>query len=439
MRIAVIGTGYVGLSTGVCLAEIGHHVTCIDTSEEKINLLRGGKSPIYEPGMEELITNNMDAKRLRFTNSHQEGLEKAEAIIVAVGTPQQNSGEADLTYLFQAIQDAAPYLKEDAIIVIKSTVPVGTNEKVRELLEATGQKKISPSVVSNPEFLRQGSAVLDTLHPDRIVIGCENKEAAAVIEKMYAPLNAQVVTTDERSAEMIKYASNAFLATKISFINNIGNLCEAVGANVEDVSKGMGLDQRIGAAFLQSGIGYGGSCFPKDVSALLAIAKEYQVPFSMIEETMMINNRQKQLLVNKALKRFGNLKHKKIAVLGFAFKPETDDMREAPSITIIHSLLKEGATVIGYDPVATRNAKMIFGEQISYATSVEEALKDADAVFIVTEWKEIKQLVLSEVISYMKEPIVFDGRNSYSEEAVLDCKEIEYYPIGKPAIIIRKS
>ncbi len=439
MRIAVIGTGYVGLSTGVCLAEIGHQVTCIDTSEEKINLLRGGISPIYEPGMEELITKNMDAKRLQFTTSHQEGLEKAEAIIVAVGTPQQNSGEADLTYLFQAIQDAAPYLKEDAIIVIKSTVPVGTNEKVKEWLEGVSQKKISPYVVSNPEFLRQGSAVSDTLYPDRIVVGCENKEAAAVIEKMYAPLNAPIVTTDARSAEMIKYASNAFLATKISFINNIGNLCEAVGANVEAVSKGMGLDQRIGSAFLQSGIGYGGSCFPKDVSALLAIAKENHVPFTMIEETMMINNRQKQLLVNKALNRFGNLKHKKIAVLGFAFKPETDDMREAPSIAIIHSLLKEGASVIGYDPVATRNAKTIFGEQITYAASVEEALKEADAVFIVTEWKEIKQLVLSEVISHMKEPIVFDGRNSFSEEAVLDCKEIEYYPIGKPAIIMRKS
>lgn len=439
MRIAVIGTGYVGLSTGVCLAEIGHHVTCIDTSEEKINLLRGGISPIYEPGMEELITKNMDAKRLQFTTSHQEGLEKAEVIIVAVGTPQKTSGEADLTYLFQAIHDAAPYLKEDAIIVIKSTVPVGTNEKVKEWLEGTGQKNISPYVVSNPEFLRQGSAVSDTLYPDRIVVGCENKEAAAVIEKMYAPLNAPIVTTDARSAEMIKYASNAFLATKISFINNIGNLCEAVGANVEAVSKGMGLDQRIGAAFLQSGIGYGGSCFPKDVSALLAIAKENHVPFTMIEETMMINNRQKQLLVNKALNRFGNLKHKKIAVLGFAFKPDTDDMREAPSITIIHSLLKEGASVIGYDPVATRNAKTIFGEQIVYTASVEEALKEADAVFIVTEWKEIKQLVLSEVISHMKEPIVFDGRNSFSEEAVLDCKEIEYYPIGKPAIIMRKS
>lgn len=438
MRIAVIGTGYVGLSTGVCLAEIGHHVTCIDTSEEKIKVLRGGKSPIYEPGMEELITKNMAAKRLQFTTSHQEGLENSQVIIVAVGTPQKNSGEADLTYLFHAIHDVAPYLKEDAIIVIKSTVPVGTNEKVKKWLEG-GPQKINPSVVSNPEFLRQGSAVSDTLHPDRIVIGCENKEAAAVIEKMYAPLKAQVVTTDARSAEMIKYAANAFLATKISFINNIGNLCEAVGANVEDVSKGMGLDQRIGTAFLQSGIGYGGSCFPKDVSALLAIAKEYHVPFSIIEETMMINNRQKLLLVNKARNRFGNLKHKKIAVLGFAFKPETDDMREAPSITIIDSLLKEGATVTGYDPVATRNAKMIFGEQIMYAASVKEALKEADAVFIVTEWKEIKQLVLSEVISHMKEPIVFDGRNCFSEETVRDCEEIEYYPIGKPAIIIRKS
>jgi UDPglucose 6-dehydrogenase len=439
MRIAVIGTGYVGLSTGVCLAEIGHHVTCIDTSEEKIKLLLGGESPIYEPGLEKLITKNMEAKRLQFTTSHQTGLEKAEVIIVAVGTPQQSNGEADLSYLVQAILDSAPYMEEGSIVVIKSTVPVGTNEKVKELLEQFDQKGDSPSVVSNPEFLRQGSAVSDTLQPDRIVIGSENQNAASIIKKMYTPLNAPIVVTDARSAEMIKYASNAFLATKISFINNIGNLCEAVGANVEDVSKGMGFDQRIGAAFLQSGIGYGGSCFPKDVSALVAIAKEYSVPFSMIEETMMINNRQKQLLVQKAQNRLGSLEDKRIAVLGFAFKPETDDMREAPSITIIHSLLREGATVIGYDPVATLNAKEIFGEQIMYAASVEEALQEADAVFLVTEWKEFKQLVLSEAVSHMKEPIVFDGRNCFSEEAVRSCEEIEYYPIGKPAIIIRKS
>ncbi|WP_066057096.1 UDP-glucose dehydrogenase family protein [Robertmurraya korlensis] len=439
MRIAVIGTGYVGLSTGVCLAEIGHHVTCIDTSEEKIKLLLGGESPIYEPGLEKLIIKNMDEKRLRFTTSHQTGLEKAEVIIVAVGTPQQSNGEADLSYLVQAILDAAPYMEEGSIVVIKSTVPVGTNEKVKGILDHFGPKGGSPSVVSNPEFLRQGSAVLDTLQPDRIVIGSENQNAASIIKKMYTPLNAPVVVTDARSAEMIKYASNAFLATKISFINSIGNLCEAVGANIEDVSKGMGFDQRIGAAFLQSGIGYGGSCFPKDVSALVAIAKEYSVPFSMIEETMMINNRQKQLLVQKAQNRLGSLKDKKIAVLGFAFKPETDDMREAPSITIIHSLLTEGAMVVGYDPVATLNAMKIFGEQIIYAASVEEALQEADAVFLVTEWKEIKQLVLSEAVSHMKEPIVFDGRNCFSEEAVRSCEEIEYYPIGKPAIIIRKS
>lgn len=439
MRIAVIGTGYVGLSTGVCMAEIGHHVTCIDTSEEKINLLLRGKSPIYEPGLEELMIKNRGENRLQFTTSHQVGLEKAEVIIVAVGTPQQSSGEADLSYLIQAMLDSAPYMERDAIVVIKSTVPVGTNKKVKELLNHFGPKGVSIPVVSNPEFLRQGSAVSDTLHPDRIVIGCDTKEAATIIEAMYAPLQAPVVITDPKSAEIIKYASNAFLATKISFINNIGNLCEAVGANVDDVSKGMGLDQRIGAAFLLSGLGYGGSCFPKDVSALVAIAKENSVPFTMIEETMRINNRQKQLLVHKALERFGSLKHKKIAVLGFAFKPDTDDMREAPSITIIHSLLKEGANVIGYDPVATDNAKKIFREQISYATSVKEALQDADAALIVTEWKEFKEMVLSDMISIMREPIIFDGRNCFSSDKINACEVIEYYPIGKPALIIRKS
>jgi UDPglucose 6-dehydrogenase len=439
MRIAVIGTGYVGLSTGVCLAEIGHHVTCIDTSEEKIKMLLEGKSPIYEPGLEELMTKNMNANRLQFTTSHQMGVAESKIMIMAVGTPQKNSGEADLSYLFQAVLDAAPFMEKGTILVIKSTVPVGTNEKVKELLDQFGPKGVSIPVVSNPEFLRQGSAVSDTLHPDRIVIGCETKEAAFVIKEMYAPLQAPVVITDSRSAEMIKYAANVFLATKISFINNIGNLCEAVGANVEDVSKGMGLDTRIGAAFLQSGIGYGGSCFPKDVSALLAIAQENQVPFTMIEETMRINNRQKHLLVLKALERFGNLKHKKIALLGFSFKPETDDMRETPSITIIDSLLKEGATVIGYDPVATDNAKNIFREQISYASSVKEALHSADAALLVTEWKEFKQMKLSDMISVMKEPIIFDGRNCFSTEEINACEEIEYYPIGKPAILNRKS
>lgn len=439
MRIAVIGTGYVGLSTGVCLAEIGHHVTCIDTSEEKINMLLEGKSPIYEPGLEELMTKNINAKRLKFTTSHQKGLAKSSIMIMAVGTPQKISGEADLSHLFQAVLDAAPFMKKGTILVIKSTVPVGTNEKVKELLGHFGPKGVTIPVVSNPEFLRQGSAVSDTLHPDRIVLGCDTKDAAFVIKEMYASIQAPVLITDSRSAEMIKYASNVFLAMKISFINNISNLCESVDANVEDVSKGMGLDPRIGAAFLQSGIGYGGSCFPKDVSALVAIAKENQVPFTMIEETIKTNNRQKKLLVQKALERFGSLKDKKIAVLGFAFKPETDDMREAPSITIIHSLLKEGATVIGYDPVATDNAKKIFREQISYASSVKEALHGADAALLVTEWKEFKQMTLSDMISIMKEPIIFDGRNCFSTDEINACEEIEYYPIGKPAILIRKS
>lgn len=439
MNIAVIGTGYVGLSTGVCLAEIGHNVMCVDTNDEKITMLKQGISPIYEPGLEELLVKNMKASRLEFTTSHHSGVERADIIIVAVGTPQQSNGEADVSYLMQAMIEIAPLIQKDTLVVIKSTVPIGTNEKVKKLIDHFAPKHVLIEVVSNPEFLRQGSAVHDTLHPDRIVIGCENEQAAVVIKNMYAPLNSPVLITNPRSAEMIKYASNAFLATKISFINNIGNLCEAVGADVDSVSLGMGMDQRIGSAFLKSGIGYGGSCFPKDVSALLSTAKEFEVPFQMIEETILINNRQKQLLVKKAMERFENLKDKKIAILGFAFKPETDDMREAPSITMIHSLLKEGAKVIGYDPVATENAKKLFGNQIIYAQSVEETLTDADAIFLVTEWNAFKKLDWPELIVKMKQPIIFDGRNCLSEDLVRSCEEVEYYPVGKPPIVKKKS
>jgi len=435
MRIAVLGTGYVGLSTGVCLSEVGHHVICIDVDHQKINRLRQGISPIYEPGLEDLLLKNTAAGKLHFTTSHQEGLENAEIIIIAVGTPQSNHGAADLSYLVQAAKDVSTHLKPDSIVVIKSTVPVGTNDSVRSIIANHTKKPFK--MVSNPEFLRQGSAIRDTMKADRIIIGSEDNEAALKIQEMYRPLNVPILITNVKSAEMIKYASNAFLATKISFINEIANLCEAVGANIHDVANGMGKDKRIGEAFLQAGIGYGGSCFPKDVKALLHTAGQYGVDFSLLKETISINESQRQLLVKKAFERFQQVKGKKFAMLGLSFKPETDDMREAPSIIISRLLHQAGAEVIAYDPVATENAKKVIGNTIQYAESVEEAIENADALLLVTEWEEFKKLDLAEVTKQMKQPIIFDGRNSLAEEKIRACSKIEYYPVGKPAIVIK--
>jgi UDPglucose 6-dehydrogenase len=434
MKIAVLGTGYVGLSTGVCLSEIGHHVYCIDINEQKINNLRSGISPIYEPGIESLLASNMTAGRLQFTTSLEEGLDDAEIIIIAVGTPQGDDGAADLSYLEQAAKDISKYVADSPIIVIKSTVPVGTNEYIQNIIEA--ECGFSVQMVSNPEFLRQGSAVQDTMKPDRIIIGSNNIAAAVKIREMYLPLNAPIIITDIRSAEMIKYASNAFLATKISYINKIANLCEVVGANVEDVAYGVGKDKRIGEAFLQVGIGYGGSCFPKDVKALLHTASQHQVDFSMLKETIAINDNQQKLLVKKALKRFGDLTGKKIAMLGLSFKPETDDMREAPSIKIAHSLTQMGAEVVAYDPVAINNAKQVLGDIITYASSVYEAVSQADALMIVTDWKEFIQLDFASLVKKMNHPIIFDGRNCLEEEQLKACESVEYYPVGKSEIII---
>lgn len=436
MKIAVLGTGYVGLSTGVCLSELGHHVTCIDINGQKISDLQQGISPIYEPGLENLLIKNITAGRLLFTTSHKDGIKGAEIIIIAVGTPQGQDGEADLSYLKQAAIDIAAYIEKKTIVVIKSTVPVGTNEYINKILKENCNKEIS--IVSNPEFLRQGSAIQDTMHADRIIIGFENKEAAEKVQEMYRPLQVPVIFTSIRSAEMIKYASNAFLATKISFINVIANLCEAAGADVEDVAIGMGKDKRIGEAFLQAGIGYGGSCFPKDVKALLHTAGRYGVNFSMLKETISINDFQKELLVKKALKRFGELKGKKIGILGLPFKPETDDMREAPSINIAQSLTNLGAEVVAYDPVGTEQAKKIIGDTIQYASSVFDAVLGADALFIVTEWKEFTQLDLASLMKKMKYPIIFDGRNCLEEDRIRQCEKIEYYPVGKRSILIGK-
>lgn len=436
MKIAVLGTGYVGLSTGVCLSEIGHNVICIDTDEQKIKSLRQGISPIYEPGLENLLIQNAAAGRLLFTTSHREALNGAEIIIIAVGTPQMEDGGADLSYIVQAAKDIAANLVQSSEVVIKSTVPVGTNDFIKSIIEEHCNESVTFNMVSNPEFLRQGSAVMDTMQADRIIIGSEDDEAAKKVQEMYRPLNVPFILTSIRSAEMIKYASNAFLATKISFINEVANLCGVVGADVKDVAKGMGKDKRIGEAFLQPGIGYGGSCFPKDVKALLHTANLNGVHFSLLKETVAINDFQQELLVTKAINRLGDLKGKKVAMLGLAFKPETDDMREAPSIKIARSLTKLGAEVVAYDPVAVDNAKNILGDTIRFASTVREAAVNADAVFIVTEWKEFRLLDLKTLMTTMRRPIVFDGRNCLEEDRIRACKKIEYYPIGRPAIVI---
>lgn len=436
MKIAVLGTGYVGLSTGVCLSEIGHNVICIDTDEQKIKSLRQGISPIYEPGLENLLIQNAAAGRLLFTTSHREALNGAEIIIIAVGTPQMEDGGADLSYIVQAAKDIAANLVQSSVVVIKSTVPVGTNDFIKSIIEEHCNESVTFNMVSNPEFLRQGSAVMDTMQADRIIIGSENDESAKKVQEMYRPLNVPFILTSIRSAEMIKYASNAFLATKISFINEVANLCGVVGADVKDVAKGMGKDKRIGEAFLQPGIGYGGSCFPKDVKALLHTANLNGVHFSLLKETVAINDFQQELLVTKAINRLGDLKGKKVAMLGLAFKPETDDMREAPSIKIARSLTKLGAEVVAYDPVAVDNAKNILGDTIRFASTVREAAVNADAVFIVTEWKEFRLLDLKTLMTTMRRPIVFDGRNCLEEDRIRACKKIEYYPIGRPAIVI---
>lgn len=433
MKIAVLGTGYVGLSTGVCLSEIGHNVTCIDINEQKINLLKQGISPIYEPNLENFLIANVSARRLHFTTSHSEGLRDADIIIMAVGTPQGEDGSADLSYLEQAAKDTSKYMTTSTVLVIKSTVPVGTNDFIKRMMEELCGFSIK--IVSNPEFLRQGSAIEDTINADRIIIGSEDREAAERVREMYQPLNVPVLLTSTKSAEMIKYAANAFLATKISYINEIANLCQAVGADVEDVAKGIGKDRRIGESFLNAGIGYGGSCFPKDVKALIHTAGMNGVNFSLLKETISINASQSELLVMNALKRFGDLEGKKITMLGLAFKPETDDMREAPSIKIASALLKHGAQVSAYDPVATGNARKIIGEAIRYALSVDDAVSGADAVLIVTEWKEFKELNLDEILKKMNYPIIFDGRNCFEQNKINACKHIEYYPIGKPPII----
>ncbi|PAD67849.1 UDP-glucose 6-dehydrogenase [Bacillus sp. 7586-K] len=433
MKIAVVGTGYVGLVTGTCLSEIGHTVTCIDIDQSKVNKMREGISPIYEPGLHELMKKNIKENRLFFTTDHNEGFEDTDVIYIAVGTPEREDGSANLSFVEQVAKDIATHVKKDVIVVTKSTVPVGTNDWIKQVILNNLVNDVKVEVVSNPEFLREGSAIYDSFHGDRIVVGADNIETANILEEINKPFGIPVFKTDIKSAEMIKYAANAFLATKISFINEISNICEKVGANVEDVANGMGQDNRIGSQFLNAGIGYGGSCFPKDTKALVQIAGNVAYEFELLKGVIKVNQKQQEILLSKLDEKFESLEAKKVAVLGLAFKPNTDDMREAASIVITKKLIEKGANVVAYDPVAMENAKNILDSKVNYAANTIEALKDADVVLILTEWNEFKDLDLETFVKYMKQPIIFDGRNCYDPKNVA-CYQVEYHSMGRPSI-----
>lgn len=433
MKITITGTGYVGLVTGACLAEVGHQITCYDINEEKISILKQGISPIYEPGLDDLLQKNINSQNLAFTSCPEEAYQDTDCIFIAVGTPSNEDGSANLTYIDKAAIEIAEHLQKSSTIVIKSTVPVGTNERIGRLI----QERVSPSIniesVSNPEFLREGTAIKDTFQGDRIVIGSQSSEAAKKIEQIYEPFQLPIVHTDIRSAEMIKYASNSFLALKISFINEIANLCEKIGANIDHVSRGVGLDKRIGNKFLHAGIGFGGSCFPKDINALNHLANDLDYDFKILQSVIDVNRRQKELLFKKAKTYLHSMSGKKVTVLGLTFKPNTDDIRDSVSLQLIQDLLLEDAEITVYDPIAMPQVEKIYGHKISYAKSALQALSDSEAAFIVTEWDEIVQLSLEKVKETMAVPLIFDGRNCYSIEEA-GKHGLQYYSIGRPAV-----
>jgi UDPglucose 6-dehydrogenase len=413
--ICVIGAGYVGLVTGTCFADLGHQVTCIDIEVSKIDKLRAGVMPIYEPGLEEVVRRNAQAGRLHFSASYQEGLAEAEFAFIAVGTPQGSGGEADLKYVRAASRSIGQTMEKPLIIVNKSTVPIGTGDWVADIVQRHQPKPIDFSVVSNPEFLREGSAISDFMYPDRIVLGSLDPDAAAQVAQLYLSLRAPIMITDLRTAEMIKYASNAFLATRISFINEIASICEALGADVKEVAVGMGYDRRIGSDFLDAGIGYGGSCFPKDVQALAHMAAVHGCHPQLLRAVMDINRDQRRLVVHKLREMLGTLDEKTIGVLGLAFKPNTDDMREAPSVELIHLLQSEGARLRAYDPVAMVNAEHYL-QDVDLCQDAYEVARDADALVIATEWNEFKHLSLAKLKEVMRQPIIVDGRNIYDPD-----------------------
>ncbi|TQR25355.1 UDP-glucose dehydrogenase family protein [Bacillus safensis] len=434
MNIAIAGCGYVGLVTGVCLAEAGHDVVCIDIDRRKVMRLKQGNPPMYEPGLKELLKRNLEQGRIHFHVNGAESYPRADVLMIAVGTPQQADGQADLQYVFQAAKEMGIKAKSGAILVVKSTVPVGTGDRIDQLIHQELGRKEPLAIASNPEFLREGSAISDTLRADRLVIGAETKAVLDELEEMYADFHLPLVKTDRKSAEMIKYASNAFLATKISFMNEIASICEKTGADVEWVAQGMGLDQRIGSSFLRAGIGYGGSCFPKDTNALVQIAGHVSHDFELLKAVIKVNNEQRAGFIRNIQERLGAaLEGKRIALLGLSFKPNTDDMREAPSIPIAHELHQLGAELVAYDPVAARRAARELPDQVLFAQTIEEAIKDADAVCLLTEWADIQSFPLASYKKWMKCPLIFDGRNCHTLEEA-EQAGVEYHSIGRRSV-----
>jgi UDPglucose 6-dehydrogenase len=432
MHIAVIGSGYVGLVTGACFAEFGVDVTCVDVDEDKIDRLKKGVMPIYEPGLEQLVAKNSQAGRLRFTTNVQEAVEQALVVFLAVGTPPKPDGSPDLSYIEAAACSIADYLNGYKVVVTKSTVPIGTGEHIRELINERKKTRSNFGVVSNPEFLREGAAINDFMRPDRVVIGSRDEEAIAIMKDLYRPLyliEAPFVITSLEAAELTKYAANAFLATKVSFINEIANLCEKIGCDVHDVARGIGMDRRIGSKFLHPGPGYGGSCFPKDTRALASVARTFGSDSLIVDAVIEVNTRQQKEMLTKIRRLVGNVKGKTVAILGLAFKPETDDMREAPSIGIIKGLCADGAIVRAYDPVAKSEAIKILPD-IVYVDDEYAAVTNADAVVFVTEWNQFRALDMTRIRDLMKKPRIADLRNICDPE---DMRELgfEYVGVGR--------
>ena len=430
MNISVAGTGYVGLVAGVCFAEVGHNVTCVDVDENKVKLMESGVSPIYEQDLEELMQKNYKDGRLHYTTDYQSAYRDADAIFIGVGTPEQPDGSANLSYIATVARQIAENVEKDCLVVVKSTVPVGTNDKVEQFIKDFLVRDVEIEVASNPEFLAQGTAVHDTLHAARIVIGTESKAAEAKLREIYEPFHLPIVSVKRRSAEMIKYASNDFLALKISYMNDIANLCELVGADIEDVAKGMSYDARIGARFLNAGIGYGGSCFPKDTKALEYLARQKGYELRTVKAAIDVNRDQKIRLFKKASERLITFAGLKAAVLGLTFKTGTDDLREAPSLENIPLLMEAGAEIHAYDPVGEENFKKTIPEGINYVHTPQDALKDAGVCFIFTEWPEIRNVMPAEYKALMKIPLVYDGRNIYGVNE-MRAAGIEYYSIGR--------
>jgi UDPglucose 6-dehydrogenase len=429
MHIAVIGTGYVGLVTGACFAEFGVDITCVDVDSEKIERLSAGVMPIYEPGLEQLVTKNMQSGRLRFTTDVKQAVEQALVIFLAVGTPPKEDGSPDLSFVETAARSVAEFMNGYKVIVTKSTVPIGTGEYLRHLIRENQKSRLNFGVVSNPEFLREGAAINDFMRPDRVVIGSTDEEAIAIMRDLYRPLyliEAPFVVTSLEAAELTKYAANAFLATKISFINEIAGLCEKIGCDVHDVARAMGMDKRIGSKFLHPGPGFGGSCFPKDTRALASVARSFDCDSLVVDAVIEVNQRQRKAMLPKIEKLVGELKGKTVAVLGLAFKPETDDMREAPSIEIICGLLERGANVRAYDPVAMTEAARVL-PKIEYAADEYEAVKDADALVFITEWNQFRALDMGRIRDLMKAPKVADLRNIYQPA---DMRELGFHYVG---------